>query len=109
MVTLNPELAKEWNYEKNGDLRPEDFTAMSGQKVWWKCEKGHEWQAAIASRNNGTSCPYCSGRCAIKGETDLVTLNPELAKEWNYEKNGNLKPEDFTAMSGQKVDKQIKI
>ena len=103
LQTVNPNLAKEWNYEKNGDSKPENFTANSGQKVWWKCTKGHEWQATINNRDNGNGCPYCTGRKALKGDNDLKTVNPTLVQEWNYEKNGNLKPEQFTAKSGQKV------
>ena len=59
LATLNPQLANEWDYEKNGELKPEDFTCGSDKKVWWKCEKGHEWQATINNRNNGTGCPIC--------------------------------------------------
>ena len=103
LQTVNPILVDEWNYEKNGNLKPEQFTANSGEKVWWKCNKGHEWQAKITHRNNGSGCPYCSGRNAIKGETDLQTVNPALAKEWYYKKNGDLKPEHFTANSGEKA------
>ena len=103
LQTVNQTLAEEWNYEKNSTLKPEHFTANSGQKVWWKCTKQHEWQATINDRNNGKGCPYCSGRFAVKGKNDLQTINPILAEEWNYEKNGNLKPEDFTENSGQKV------
>ena len=103
IATINPKLAEEWNYIRNGDLKPENFTANSGKKVWWKCEKGHEWQATVNDRSNGYGCPYCSGRYAIKGENDLETINPKLAKEWNYERNGNLMPEDFTVGSHQKV------
>ena len=103
LVTLNPTVAKEWNYEKNGDLNPEDFTSGSNKLVWWKCSKGHEWQATINNRTNGYDCPYCAGRFAIKEINDLATINPKLVKEWNYEKNGDLKPEDFTANSHKKV------
>lgn len=99
----SPEAAKEWNYEKNGKLKPESFTANSNKKVWWKCSKGHEWRAIIANRNKGIGCPYCSGRYVVKGETDLQTINPTLAKEWNYEKNNGLRPDAFTVSSGQKV------
>jgi len=99
LQTVNPVLAKEWNYEKNGNLIPERFLANSHKKVWWKCNKGHEWQATIDSRNSGIGCPYCSGRYAVKGENDLQTVNPVLAKEWNYEKNGELKPENIMANS----------
>ena len=60
----NPTLMAEWNWEKNNELGldPKTLTCGSHQKVWWKCEKGHEWQAIIQSRNKGSGCPYCSGR-----------------------------------------------
>ncbi|MBR2376887.1 MAG: hypothetical protein IKA85_03810 [Clostridia bacterium] len=103
LVTVKPQIAIEWNYEKNGELKPENFTVNSGEKVWWKCNKGHEWQSVIANRSKGIGCPYCSGRYAIKGENDLATINPKLASEWDYEKNGDLRPENFTANSGIKV------
>ena len=59
LQTVNPTLAKEWNYEKNNGLTPEDVMPNSGQKVWWKCSQGHEWQAKIQDRNNGNGCPIC--------------------------------------------------
>ena len=55
----NPEVAEEWYYEKNGNLKPEHFMPNSGKKIWWKCRKGHEWQATIADRKSGFGCPYC--------------------------------------------------
>ena len=103
LATLNPLLAQEWNYEKNEDLKPEQFTVGSGKKVWWRCQKGHEWQSHINNRNKGIGCPYCSGRYAIVGETDLQTVNPLLAKEWSYEKNTMLTPSQVTFGSGKKV------
>ena len=103
LVTINPKLAKEWNYERNIGLKPEKFTANSHKKVWWKCDKGHEWQATIASRNNGRGCPYCSGKFVVKGETDLATVNPKLAKEWNYEKNADLNQENVAPNSDRRV------
>ncbi len=103
LQTINPHLAKEWNYEKNNGLTPMDVMPNSGKKVWWKCSKGHEWQAKIQHRNNGSGCPYCSGRYAIKCENDLLTINPNLAKEWNYEKNIGLTPADVTSNSHKKV------
>lgn len=36
LAEARPDLAKEWNYEKNGDLRPEDVSCGSNKKVWWK-------------------------------------------------------------------------
>ena len=103
LQTVNPALAKEWNYEKNNALTPAEISPNSGKKVWWKCDKGHEWQATINSRNSGCKCPYCSGKLVIKGENDLQTVNPTLAKEWNYEKNMGLTPVDVKPNSDKKV------
>ena len=103
LKTINPIVIKDWNYEKNGDLKPEDFAANSGKKVWWKCIKGHEWQARIAERNKGYGCPYCSGRYVVKGDNDLQTVNPDLAKEWNFDRNGKLSPMDVSPNSNKKV------
>ncbi len=103
LLFFNPERAKEWNYEKNGDLKPEHFAANSNKKVWWKCSQGHEWQATIADRNRGNGCPYCAGQKAIIGENDLQTINQSLAKEWNYEKNDGLTPADVMSNSAKKV------
>ena len=103
LKTLNPTLAQEWNYEKNGKLRPENMRPNSGKKIWWKCSQGHEWQQTVDKRNNGVGCPYCSNHKLLKGYNDLATTNPALVAEWNYEKNGNLTPEDLIAGNEQKV------
>ncbi len=103
LLFSNPQIAREWNYEKNGNLKPEHFAANSHKKVWWKCSKGHEWQATIKDRNDGNGCPYCSSKKVLKGYNDLQTVNPTLAKEWNYEKNNGLTPADVTPGSNKKV------
>lgn len=103
LKTINPTLAKEWNYEKNNGLTPMDVLPSSNKKVWWKCQKGHEWITSVANRSKGNGCPYCSNKIVLKGENDLQTVNPTLAQEWNHKKNGNLKPNSFSSNSGQKV------
>ena len=87
-VIDNAELMAEWNWEKNNELKfdPKTLTLGSNKKVWWKCSIGHEWQTTIYNRNCGKGCPYCAGILVIKGYNDLKTVNPSLAKEWNYEK-----------------------
>ena len=102
LQTLNPSLSGEWNINKNGSLTPSDVTPGSSQKVWWTCDKGHEWKAMIVGRNKGTGCPYCSGRKAAD-DTCLQTVNPELALEWHPTKNINLTPKDIKPGSAKKV------
>lgn len=103
LVSVNPELAKEWHPKNNGRLTPDHVSAYSNKKVWWQCTMGHEWQAVINSRQKGAGCIYCSGYKAITGVNDLATVNPELASQWHPTKNGNLKPSDFLPKSNTKV------
>ena len=103
LQTLNPNLAKEWNYSLNGDLTPSNILPRSSLKVWWICEHGHEWQATVNNRTKGRGCPFCSGRVAISGVNDLQTLNPNLAKEWDYSLNESLKPSQLLPSSNKKV------
>ncbi|MBN2736450.1 MAG: zinc-ribbon domain-containing protein [Spirochaetales bacterium] len=56
LATNKPALAKEWHTKKNGKLTPKDVVAGSRKTVWWKCSKGHEWQAVI---HNRPRCPIC--------------------------------------------------
>lgn len=98
-----PELAKEWDYEKNYPLTPKDVTAGSKKKVWWICEKGHKWESAICNRTGGSGCIYCTKQKTIIGENDICTTNPELIKEWDYEKNIGIKPEELMSGSNKKV------
>ena len=89
----NQLLIKEWNYEKNGDLKPSQFTNSSDTKVWWRCSKcGYEWKARIANRNNGRGCPKCAGLELFEGINDFATIHPELLCEWDYTKNVGLDP-----------------
>ena len=59
-------IASEWNYDRNAILTSMDVGVNSHDKVWWKCEKAHEWEAIIKNRNKGTGCPYCSGHKKAK-------------------------------------------
>jgi hypothetical protein len=62
LLTNHPDLARQWHPTRNGDKKPKDFTPKSAQKVWWLCDRNHEWEARIYSRTNGRGCPYCAGK-----------------------------------------------
>jgi len=95
LSTINPTLAAEWNPDKNEGLMPDMFTVSSGKAVWWRCSFGHSWRATIANRNKGNGCPVCAGFKISKGFNDLLTVLPEIAAEWDYNKNDGARPEDF--------------
>ncbi len=98
----NPALSLEWHTTKNGNLSPNDFTEGSSRIVWWKGKCGHEWRASISNRSRGTQCPYCSNQKVLQGYNDLKTEYPDIAKEWNYEKNAPTKPSDVLYGSSHK-------
>lgn len=103
LVTLNPQLAKEWDYEKNGNAKPEEYTLHSGKIFWWKCGKcGFSWQTAIYAREK-SGCPACSNKSVFEGKNDLATLYPDIAKDWDYEKNGELTPNSIVPGSNKRV------
>ena len=103
LATLYPWLVPQWHPTKNKVQKPTDYTGQSHQKVWWICDKGHEWKATITSRANGRACPICSGRTVLIGFNDLTSRMPELAGEWDYGKNGTLTPEKVTPYSNKSV------
>ncbi len=103
LATLFPELADQWDPERNGPLTPRQVTPTSNRKVWWLCPRGHSFQAVIAARTNGSDCPYCANRKVLKGFNDLATLHPRVAAEWHPTLNGALTPEQVTPGSRKKV------
>lgn len=103
IVAKMPEVAKQWDYERNGDIKPEFILCTSAKKFYWKCEKGHSWCAQVNSRLSGRGCPYCAGHILVPGENDLLSQNPKLAKEWDYERNKDLTPDIITVNNSKKV------
>lgn len=88
LAALYPELAEEFNSDKNG-LTPFDIIGNAGSaKYSWICAKKHEWTASLSNRvRKGSGCPACSGRVA-HAENNLQTLFPDVAKELDIEKSG---------------------
>ncbi|WP_158588928.1 zinc-ribbon domain-containing protein [Butyrivibrio sp. XB500-5] len=88
------DILEEWDYSKNQGLLPKMVFHSGTKQVWWRCTNGHEYKTKIYSRTNaGTGCPYCAGQ-KVSEENSLMFQYPDIAKEWNYEKNGNLTPYD---------------
>ena len=111
LESQHPEVLIEWNYERNGDLKPNQFLKKSSYKVWWKCSIcGNDYFAEIRGKvNRGLGCPDCSNKrtgdinaTPVVGVNDLKTMYPKLLEEWDYERNENL-PESYLAKSNKKV------
>lgn len=114
LETGRDELLSQWDEHLNGPLTAADITHGSKRKVWWRCAKGHEWQASAGSRTiKDTGCPVCAGKRVCPGENDLASLFPKFASQWHREKNGRpasragnaeLKPQSLVALlAGSRV------
>lgn len=99
----HPAVSLEWSYVRNGDHFPWTVTAGSRKKVWWVCEKAHEFQSMICNRTiRGSGCPVCANLKVCVGDNDLPTTHPWLVDEWDWEANGDVKPSDIVAGSRAK-------
>lgn len=93
MRTGKEDLLHQWDSERNGSETPQTVSYGSAKKVWWRCDKGHAWQASVYSRTGSeTGCPYCAGKFPVAGENDLATCFPYLAAQWHPTKNLPLTP-----------------
>ncbi len=111
-----PEIAKEWDYENNGNLKPEQFKPFSAKKVYWKhncpnCNKIHIWQTKIQSRTKlNRGCPNCSlsGKIYCECKSFINThkyTHQHIINEIDYEENekNGINLYKISAGSGQKV------
>ena len=98
-----PEVANYWHPTKNDFLQPSQVFPHSEQKVWWQCEKGHEWQEKISKQSRRQqACPYCANREVLVGFNDLATTHPQLIPLIDQKANEGL---DVTMLMAQKKTK----
>lgn len=86
MPDARPELAAEWADER-------DIATVSQGSSYiaaWRCaaDETHVWKAAVRKRTSrGDGCPYCSNKKILVGFNDLTTTHPEVAVEWDDERD----------------------
>ena len=101
----------DWKLNEEAGLDPSKLRCRSNKKAHWVCHKcpvgqPHRWQAVIGDMYRtmlrGTQgCPCCQGMQACKCNS-LQSLFPEVAAEWDYERNQGT-PADYSAHSSVKV------
>lgn len=102
LTSQHPHLIKEWDYEKNGELLPENVSASNGRTIWWICERKHSWKDTVNHRADGRGCPICANKKIMEGENDFATTHPYLLAEWDNNKN-TIKPNQVVGGSNKKV------
>ena len=85
--TVHPIVAESWHPTSNHPRKPEEIAPWSSQKFFWLCDRNHEYAASVAHRSEGKGCPYCANKKLLVGFNDLATVRPDLAAEYDGEKN----------------------
>ena len=101
-------LLDEWDYDNNGSYTPDNVSYGSGKRIRWICRNcGHTWEAQVCSRTAPRKihgCPKCGvdlqrkNRASNTVEAGLSFADryPELALEWDYDKNEGVLPSQIT-------------
>lgn len=99
LAKLHPEIAAEWDYDRNSPLTPDKIAARSGRKAWWVCPNGHRYSSVVATRvgsanSKRSGCPICANVGASLyvdgkyiGEHSLAKERPDIAAEYMNDKN----------------------
>ncbi|MBP5404002.1 MAG: zinc-ribbon domain-containing protein [Elusimicrobiaceae bacterium] len=103
LFTVCPNLKEKWDFDRNKHLDPSRLSRGSHTKAWWKCSKGHSYEMSIHRKSAGAGCHYCSSHKVLTGFNDLKTVFPNIAKEWDTERNIGKSPDKCAAHSNQKV------
>ena len=56
-----PNLLKEWDLEKNENLKPENFPINSHKKIWWRCSQNHSYEMKVSDKTRGNGCNTSHG------------------------------------------------
>ncbi|SFQ36343.1 Probable Zinc-ribbon domain-containing protein [Butyrivibrio proteoclasticus] len=103
---------KDWDYEKNGDKRPENyFPNYEKEKFYWHCNnttkyRPHSYRMTISARYYGQGCNICANRELLQGVNDLFTVcndrGLDLVEDWDYENNGDKTP--YNTIAGGRTE-----
>lgn len=88
----HPRMAKQWHRTKNHGVTPWEVAEFSHFEATWVCPKGHEYPMPVYRRSRGCGCSVCSGKRVLAGYNDIESQAPNLALEWDEERNGDIKP-----------------
>lgn len=100
LASTHPEIAAQWDYEKNAPQTPSDVMAHDTTPVFWICAEGHSSHTHPQARAlQGKICGVCLNKVVQVGINDLFTTNPELREMWDFAANKDLDPSKLTKQS----------
>jgi hypothetical protein len=102
-VADHPELAGQFDVERNGGRTRDQVNAGTQENLWWSCAVAddHRWRASGANRVRlGTGCPACAGQQA--SVTNNLLNHPKLVAQYDVAANG-VAPDRVVATTHKKL------
>ena len=88
-----------WHETKNDSLTPRNVFLNCNRKIWFKCQKGHEFQSRLYHVTRGRWCPSCVHKTEQKLYEMLVNDFPSVKREfkpkWSHNRRYDFVIPDF--------------
>lgn len=102
-IQRRPTAVGEWDWEKNDTDRDPWDNVGSSVSASWVCDSGHRWTSTPYVRAVA-GCGCCAGQLVWRGQSDLETLFPNLAEEWDRTDGANAgSPDNVSAGSTRRI------
>lgn len=97
LITKFPFVKEFWDYEKN-EIDPMTVGSSSKTEVFFHCQKGHSFKKTVRAFLLTPKCPLCDLE-----ENSILAAKPHIVDWWDYEKNGDDRPENHYKHDSTKV------
>lgn len=109
----HPEIAADWDSDKNSPQLVDDVCSKSKNPVWWTCMAEHSYQVSPYTRVRTAGCKYCN-KSSLWAKIAQNRINQgkyksfakvapaELLSQWDMDLN-SVKPKSVSAHSHQKI------
>ena len=100
---VRPDVAAQWDAQKNHPLTPHDVLVNSHVRVHWRCTAGpdHAWSSILrfrTSTKHTKACPFCVNR-RLSVTNSLATVAPAVAATFDAARNAPLTAADVVAVT----------
>jgi hypothetical protein len=110
LTESHPQIAVDWDCDKNDPLAPNQFGSHDKTRVWWKCKNGHRYQVSISTRVRTNGCKFCNPqlswelgrRAKLAKSGSFADARPDLVGGWDRNRN-SLGPDEVSAHSHKKL------
>lgn len=103
LQTKHPDLASEFDAERNG-ISAAEVIFSGNKKYFWLCPRyGHSFVQSVRKRIDGQSCPICANLIVLPGFNDLYSQSPEVASSLDKNAHPDLDTTKICFISSKKL------